>query len=199
MIIKFCLEIFPFPQKRYYFYKIFPWEKIFIKSPYHKRKKVKKKNIPIHFLQTPHPTPPKEQFLGKTKKISPSCLEKNQTFPSHATQETTLWLNPHPNKFDLSQSLKTKPLFEGVELPHLLLLTQKNPFEKEKENPNPLSLFLKAPFTTCNSFNLIELSTPYTYWNLKLKTNLWKRKKILNSFALLKFLPINPAIPYPTL
>ncbi len=45
-----------------------------------------------------------------------------------------------------------------MELPHPPLLTQKNPFENEKKNLTPCPF--KAPLTTCNSFNLIELSTP---------------------------------------
>jgi predicted transcriptional regulator len=52
------LQIFHSPKKDINFYKIFSWEKIFIKSPYHKKKRQKKKFI--HFLQTTHPTPPKE-------------------------------------------------------------------------------------------------------------------------------------------
>jgi hypothetical protein len=62
-----------------------------------------------------------------------------------------------------------------------------------------LSPFLKTPFTTCNSFNLIELSTPYTYWNLTIKNKpMAKRKeKNLNPFVLPKFSPINPIIPPP--
>jgi len=59
-------------------------KKIFIKSPYHKRKK-DKKNIPTPFLQPPHPTPPKEYFLGNFFKIPPSYLEKQPNFslPCH--------------------------------------------------------------------------------------------------------------------
>jgi hypothetical protein len=72
---------------------------------------------------------------------------------------------PIPNKIHLSQSLKIKPLLErgGItssSSPH----RKKTILKKIKnKNPNPSSPFLKASLPTCNSFNLIELSTPYTY------------------------------------
>jgi hypothetical protein len=55
-----------------------------------------------------------------------------------------LWSN------NLSQSLKKHLLWKGVELSHPPLFTKKIPFEKEKENPNPL-YFLKK-------FQLVILS-----------------------------------------
>jgi hypothetical protein len=73
---------------------------------------------------------------------------------------------------------------------------------KKKTNPNPSPPFLKAPFISCNSFNLIELSIPYTYWNpmiknLKTHARGEKKTKNLNPFAFPKFLPINPSVPPP--
>jgi hypothetical protein len=62
------------------------------------KEKKKKKNIPIRFLQTPHPTPPKKQLLEKLRKSHLPTLKFNQTSPSHASQETTIWVNPHPPK-----------------------------------------------------------------------------------------------------
>jgi hypothetical protein len=56
--------------------------------------------MPIHFFQTPHPTP--------------SCSKKNQTSASHATQETTLWVSPHPkNNSPIPTPLKNPPLEKG--------------------------------------------------------------------------------------
>jgi hypothetical protein len=40
---------------------------------------------------------------------------------------------------------------------------KKTLLEKKRKNSNNLSPFLKVPFITCNSFNKIELSTPYTH------------------------------------
>jgi hypothetical protein len=40
---------------------------------------------------------------------------------------------------------------------------RKTLLKKEKQNPNLLSTFLKAPFIAYKSFNLTELSTPYSY------------------------------------
>jgi len=91
-------------------------------------------------------------------------LKNNQISPSHATQETNLCVCPHPKNVHLSQSLKKKPPLEtGGIIPSSPLHPKENPFEKEKENFNPSSSFFKPSFTSCNSFNLIELSTPYTH------------------------------------
>jgi len=105
-------------------------------------------------------------------------------------------LIPIPKKIHLSQSLKKHLLWKGVELSHPPLFTQKKPFwkRKKKRNPNSLPPFLKAPFTTCNSFNLIELSTLYTYWNLIIKKKTkpcerGKKKKKKKNFTPL--LPLN--------
>jgi hypothetical protein len=57
-------------------------------------------------------------------------------------KEQTLGLVPIPNIIHFSQSLKKKLFWKGVELIHPHFLTQKNPFEKEKENSNPLFLKL---------------------------------------------------------
>jgi hypothetical protein len=53
--------------------------------------------MPNPFLQPPHFTPPKT-IPWKIKKIRIPILKNNQTFPSHATQETNLWINFHPQK-----------------------------------------------------------------------------------------------------
>jgi hypothetical protein len=82
-------------------------------------------------------------------------LKNNQTSPSHATQEK--FTSPNPLK---------KPLFEkGGIAPSLPSPPHpKKPFWKRKKKvPNLSSPCLKAPLITCNSFNLIELSTPYTH------------------------------------
>jgi hypothetical protein len=72
-------------------------------------------------------------------------LKNNQTSPSHATQETTLWLVPIPNKIHLSQFVKKNLLLERGGLirsspPHP---KKKSPFEKEKEILTPRPFFLK--------------------------------------------------------
>ncbi len=132
---------FPFQKKDINFYKIFSWEKFFIKSPYHKRKK---KGIPPAFSNHPHPTPPKESFFGKKFKSHLHALKNNQISPSHATQETTLWVNPHPKKIHLPQSIKKNLLWKGVELPILLSSPKKTLLKKEKiKILIPHSLFLK--------------------------------------------------------
>jgi len=74
-------------------------------------------------------------------------------------------LVPIPKKIHLSQSLKKKPPLEKGGITPSSLPHPKKTLLKKKKNPNPSSPFLKAPFTTGNSFNIIELSTPYTYWN----------------------------------
>jgi len=65
-----------------------------------------------------------------------------------------------------------------VELPHPPLLTEKKTLLK-KININLSSLLHRAPFTTSNFFNLIELSVPYTKGtpSLKKKPNLCSREK----------------------
>jgi hypothetical protein len=89
-----------------------------MKSPYSDEKKKKKKGskkiiyiyIPTPFLQPPHPTLPKI-----THKPS----------PSHGTQETTPWVNPHPKtKSPLPIPLKIF-FWKVAELFHPPLLTQK--------------------------------------------------------------------------
>jgi len=91
------------------------------------KKKRQKKNAHLLFPNTPSYTT-KRIFFRKLKKSHLLALKNNQTFPSHATQETTLWVNPHPKKIHLSQSLKKPLLLKGVELSHPPLFTQKKPF-----------------------------------------------------------------------
>jgi hypothetical protein len=116
---------------------------------------------PTFSKHTSHTT--KRIFPWKIRKIPPSCLEKYQTFPSHATQKTTYWVNPHPKKIHLSQSLKKKPSLKKDEITPSSLPHPKKTLFKKKRKENLSSIFFKAPFTTCNFFNLIKLSTPYTY------------------------------------
>jgi hypothetical protein len=79
-------------------------------------------------------------------------------------KKQTFALVPIPKESHLSQSFKKYLLWKGVELPHPPPPhRKKNPFEKEKKVPSMSSSFLIASFTTCNYFNLIELSTPYTH------------------------------------
>jgi hypothetical protein len=78
----------------------------------------------------------KTKILGKQKKTHLPTLRNNQTFSSHATQETTSWVSPPSHQKQL--------LCKGVELPRPSLLTQKkNPFRKEKNFFSLSSLFLK--------------------------------------------------------
>jgi hypothetical protein len=64
-------------------------------------------------------------------------LRNNQTFPSHATQETTSWVSPPSHQKQL--------ICQGVELPHPSLLTQeKTLLKKKRKISNPSSLFLKV-------------------------------------------------------
>jgi len=123
-------------------------------------------------------------------------LRNNQTSPSHATQETDLWVSPHPkNNSPLPIPYKNL-LWKGVGLPHPPFLTQKKPKKKEKIL-NLFSSFLKTPLTTYNSFNLIELSTPYTHQTPIIKNKPMKKgkKKYFNPFAFKKNSPINPTLP----
>jgi hypothetical protein len=83
----------------------------------------RKTNTHLFSPNTPSHTT-KRIIPWKIKKFPPSYLENNQTSPSHATQETTLSVSPHPKKIHLSQSLKKNLLWKGVELPHPPLLTQ---------------------------------------------------------------------------
>jgi hypothetical protein len=107
-----------------------------------KQKRPKKEN-PTPFLQQPHPTPPKLKISHLPN------LKNNQTSPSHATQETNLWVSPNPKRIQLFQSLKKNFFWKGVELPHPPLLTQKNTFLKNKIKfliPHPVSLKLHLKF-----------------------------------------------------
>jgi len=70
---------------------------------------------------------------------------------------------PIPYIIHFSQSLFEKTLLERGGIDSSSYPHQKKNILKKKTNPNPLSLFLKIPVTTYNFFNLIELSTPYTY------------------------------------
>jgi hypothetical protein len=90
------LKFFHSPINDINFSEIFSREKIFIKSPYHQQTPKKKKKKTIHVLQTPPPPPPKEKFLEKKSHLL--ALQNNQSSPSHATQETTFWVSPHPPK-----------------------------------------------------------------------------------------------------
>ncbi len=127
------------------FYKIFSWEKNFIKSLYHKRKKDKKKT-PFAFSKHPIPHHQKNNSLeffrnptflpSKTTKLLPPMPPKKQPFG----------LVPIPKKFHLSQSLKKNLLWKGVELHHSPLLTQKKPLWKRKTFVTPRPLFWKLHF-----------------------------------------------------
>jgi hypothetical protein len=131
------------------------------------QKKKRKKNKPTPFLNHPSHTTQKKflskKDLWKIKKSHLPTLKNNQTFPSHATQETNPWVSPHPkNDSPFPTPSKKTPLERGGITPSSPLHPKK-PFWKNKSNPNHSSPFLKTPFTICNSFNLIELSTPYTH------------------------------------
>jgi len=80
-------------------------------------------------------------------------------------KKQTVGLIPIPKQNHFSQSLQIKTLFErGEIIPSSPLHPIKPLLEKNKNKiPNPLSLFLKAPFTIYNFFNLIELFTLYTH------------------------------------
>jgi hypothetical protein len=90
-------------------------------------------------------------------------LKNNQTSAFHATQEINLWVGPHPKKNSPLPILKKKPPLEGGGITMSSLPHQKKTLLEKKKILNPLSPFLKTPFTTCISFNLIELSTVYTH------------------------------------
>ncbi len=180
--MKFLCWKFSIPPKK----KFKNSEKFFIKSSYHKRKKEKK--YPSHtakiiFEKLKNPT----NLFWKTTKLFLPMPSKKQRFE----------LVPITKINSPISILKKNLLWKGVELPHPPSSPKKNPCKK---NPNPLSCFLKAPFITCNYFNLIELSTLYTYWNpiINKKANPCKRgKKNFNSFALPKFSPINRIVSPP--
>jgi hypothetical protein len=95
-------------------------------------------------------------------------------------KKQTFGLVPIPRKIHLSRSLQKNLFSKGVELSHTPFLTQKKPFWKRKKVPNPSSPFLKAPLITHSSFNLIELSTPYTHWNPIFKNKPVRERKKLN-------------------
>jgi hypothetical protein len=70
-------------------------------------------------------------------------------------KKQTLWVSPHPkNNFTSSNPLK-KPLLERVGITHPILPSspKKNPFEKKKKIPNPLSPFLKFHLQLIVIFN----------------------------------------------
>jgi hypothetical protein len=93
-----------------------------------KKKKNQKKQIPIHFFQTPHPTPPKELFVGKLKKDPIFLFQKTtKLFLPMPPKNQPFGLIPIPKKIHLSQSLKRNLIWKGVELPHPPFLTQKKP------------------------------------------------------------------------
>ncbi len=122
----------PCPIKDISFYKILSWEKIFIKSPYYEEKKGDKKEY-THPLSPSTPSHTIQNIiLWKTKKTHLPTFKNNQTFPSHATQETTSWVS------------KKQLLCKGVELPRPSLHTQKETLlEKKRKISNPWSLSLK--------------------------------------------------------
>jgi hypothetical protein len=97
-------------------------------------------------------------------KIPPFYLEKKPNFslPCHPRNKP-LGLIPIPKKFTSPNPLKKPPLGRGGIAPSSPSHPTKTLLEKKRKNSNPLFLFLKAPFITCNSFNKIELSTPYTH------------------------------------
>jgi len=75
----FYVVISSFPQKNLIFIKYFLEKKIFIKSPYHKRKK--DKNNDTHPLSPATPSHTTKKIIpSKIKKIPPSYLEKQPNF-----------------------------------------------------------------------------------------------------------------------
>jgi len=71
-------------------------------------------------------------------------LKNNQTSPSHATQETTLWDSPHPKKNSPVPIPLKKPLLErGGITPSSPLHPKKTFLKKKRKILTPPSLFLK--------------------------------------------------------
>jgi hypothetical protein len=135
---------FSIPKKKIlFFYKIFSWDKIFIKSMSQKTKiKLKKKTQPLSLTTSSHTT--KKIIPWKIKEISPSYLQNQLNFslPCHPRNKP-FGLVPISNKIHFSQSIKKKLLWRGVELTYPRLFTQKKPFWKRFFKKNPCPLFLK--------------------------------------------------------
>jgi hypothetical protein len=98
--------------------------------------------------------------------LNPTFLlwEITKLLPPMPPKKQTFGFVPIQKNIYLSQSLKKTSFEKGWNYPILPSSPKKYPFEKEKKTfltPHP-PLFLKASPTTCNFFNLIELSTPYT-------------------------------------
>ncbi len=132
------LKILHSQKKDINFYKIFSWEKIFIKSPYHKRKIDKKKQYPPPFSN--HPIPHHQKTNSLEFFLNPTFLlwETTKLLLPMPPKKQTFGLDPIPKKIHLSQSLKKNPPFErGGITPSSPFHPKKNPFGKK--NPNPLS------------------------------------------------------------
>ncbi len=143
------LKLFHAQKNNINFYKIFSWEKLFIKSSYSEKKKTEEYTHPI-FPTTPSHT---------TKKIIPWKIKKSPTFLFWKTTKLLYPMPPKKQPFELipipknnhlsqSHTLK-KILWKVLELSHLPFLTQKKPLLKQKnknKNPNPSYLFLIASF-----------------------------------------------------
>jgi hypothetical protein len=108
------MNFFHSQKKDINFYKIFSWEKIFIKSPFHPQKKMKKKR------QT-HPLSPTTPSHA-TKKIIPWKVKKTLAFlpwestkflPPMRFKKQTLRLVPISNKIHFSHSFKKNLLEKG--------------------------------------------------------------------------------------
>ncbi len=86
------------------------------------------------FLQPPIPHHQRKNSLGKKKPPNLPTLKNNETYVSHATQETTLKNSPHPPQKNSPFPIHPKNLlWKGMELPHLLF-TQWNPFENKNKS-----------------------------------------------------------------
>ncbi len=120
-------------------------------------------------------------------------------FPPMPSKKQTFGLVPIPKNFTSPNPFKKKPPLERGGITSSSPLHPKKPFWKRNDF-NPSSSSFKSSLTIYNSFNVIELSTPYTHWNPRIKKKTCERKKnikYLNPFAFLKFSPINPNISPP--
>jgi hypothetical protein len=124
--------------------------------------------------------------LKNKKKLNLVTLKNNQTSPSVPPRKKTAWDSSHPQNKITSPSPTQKNSFEsGWNYSILPSSPKKSPFEFYFFNPS--SSFLKAPFTTYNSFSLLELSTPYTHLNPKIiiKNKPMRRKFFIKMLTLL--------------
>ncbi len=198
--IKILCWNFPIPQKKILlFIKYFLEKKIFIKSPYHKKEKKRKEKNPSVFSKHSITHHQKNNALNFLKNTTFLPWITTKLLPPMPPKKQPFGLIPIRQNIHLPQSLKKNLLWKRSGITPSSPPHPKKPFWKVIFF-NPSSPFLKASLTTCNSFNIIELSTPYTYWNPIIKKNPWKRKKktkIFNLFALPKFSPINPIVTPP--